>query len=38
MTRAELDDLIEQWENAKVDFKRQWYWNDNMPSNKLIKR
>ena len=33
MTREELNDLIEQWENAKVDFKRQWYWNDNMPNN-----
>ena len=33
MTRAELDDLIKQWENAKVDFKRQWYWNANMPNN-----
>ena len=33
MTREELNNLIEQWENAKVDFKRQWYWNDNMPNN-----
>jgi len=33
MTREELNDLINQWENAKVDFKRQWYWNDNMPNN-----
>jgi len=33
MTTEELSDLIEQWENAKVDFKRQWYWNDNMPNN-----
>ena len=33
MTREELTNLIEQWENAKVDFKRQWYWNDNMPNN-----
>jgi len=33
MTREELNNLIEQRENAKVDFKRQWYWNDNMPNN-----
>jgi len=33
MTTEELRDLIEQWENAKVDFKCQWYWNDNMPNN-----
>ena len=33
MTREELTNLIEQWENSKVDFKRQWYWNDNMPNN-----
>jgi len=33
MTREELNDLIDQWENAKVDFKRQWYWNDNMRNN-----
>jgi len=33
MTREELNILIEQWENAKVDFKREWYWNDNMPNN-----
>ena len=44
MTREELDNLIDKWENAKVDFKRQWYWNDNMPShikethkNELVK-
>jgi len=30
MTREELNSLIDQWENAKVDFKRQWYWNDNI--------
>lgn len=33
MIREELNNLIEQWENAKVDFKREWYWNDNMPNN-----
>ena len=33
MTREELNNLIDQWENAKVDFKRQWYWNDKMPNN-----
>jgi len=33
MTTEELNNLIGQWENAKVDFKRQWYWNDNMPNN-----
>jgi len=33
MTREELTNLIEQWENAKVDFKREWYWNNNMPNN-----
>ena len=33
MTREELNSLIDQWENAKVDFKRQWYWNENMPNN-----
>ncbi len=33
MTREELNSLVDQWENAKVDFKRQWYWNDNMPNN-----
>ncbi|HFU75381.1 MAG TPA: hypothetical protein ENK66_03965 [Arcobacter sp.] len=34
MTSSELNDLIEQWENAKVDFKREWsYWNENMPNN-----
>ena len=33
MTTAELNDLINQWENAKVDFKQEWYWNDNMPNN-----
>lgn len=33
MTIEELADLIAQWENAKVDFKREWYWNDNMPNN-----
>jgi len=33
MTSTELNELIEQWENAKVDFKREWYWNDNMPNN-----
>ena len=33
MTIEELTNLIEQWENAKVDFKRQWYWNDNMRNN-----
>ena len=38
MTREELNNLMEQWENAKVDFKRQWYWNDNFPNNKLIMR
>jgi len=44
MIREELNDLIEQGENAKVDFKREWYWNDNMPKhikethkNELIK-
>lgn len=33
MTREELNKLIEEWENAKVDFKREWYWNENMPNN-----
>ena len=33
MTREELNSLITEWENAKVDFKREWYWNDNMPKN-----
>jgi len=33
MRREELNNLIEQWENAKVDFKREWYWNNNMPNN-----
>ena len=33
MTTEDLNNLIEQWENAKVDFKRQWYWNNNMPNN-----
>jgi len=33
MTTEDLNNLIEQWENAKVDFKREWYWNDNMPNN-----
>jgi len=33
MTIEELNILITQWENAKVDFKREWYWNDNMPNN-----
>jgi len=33
MTREELNNLIEQWENAKVDFKQEWYWNDKMPKN-----
>jgi len=45
MTREELNNLIEQWENAKVDFKREWsYWNDKMPKdikeihkNELVK-
>ena len=31
MTKEGLTKLINQWENAKVDFKRQWYWNANMP-------
>jgi len=42
--REELNSLIEEWENAKVDFKREWYWNDNMPNhikevqkNELVK-
>lgn len=33
MTTEELTSIIEQGENAKVDFKRQWYWNDNMPNH-----
>jgi len=33
MTGEELNNLIEEWENAKVDFKCKWYWNDNMPNN-----
>jgi len=33
MTSEKLQQLIKEWENAKVDFKREWYWNDNMPNN-----
>ena len=33
MTSQELKEIVAQGENAKVDFKRQWYWNDNMPNN-----
>jgi len=33
MTSENLQQLIKEWENAKVDFKREWYWNDNMPNN-----
>jgi predicted HTH transcriptional regulator len=39
MTREALNNLIEQWENAKVDFKREWYWNDNIPKDiKEVKK
>jgi len=44
MTSENLQQLIQEWENAKVDFKREWYWNDNMPNhikevqkNELVK-
>ncbi len=44
MTSQELKEIIAQGETAKVDFKRQWYWNDNMPNhikethkNELVK-
>jgi len=33
MTSEKLQQLIKEWENAKVDFKREWYWNENMPNN-----
>jgi len=33
MTSENLQQLIKEWENAKVDFKREWYWNDNTPNN-----
>jgi len=33
MTIEELKAIINDGENAKVDFKRDWYWNDNMPNN-----
>jgi len=33
MTSENLQQLIKKWENAKVDFKREWYWNNNMPNN-----
>ena len=33
MTSEKLQQLIKEWESAKVDFKRQWYWNDNMSNN-----
>jgi len=33
MTIEELKAIINDGENAKVDFKREWYWNDNMPNN-----
>jgi len=39
MTSENLQQLIKEWENAKVDFKREWYWNDNMPNNtKEVKK
>jgi len=28
-----ISKLIERGETAKVDFKREWYWNDNTPDN-----
>ena len=31
----EIEQLISQKENSKLDFKRQWYWNSTTPSNKL---
>ena len=34
MRAEELQQIINQGENAKVDFKREWaYWNNNMPNN-----
>jgi len=39
MTSENLQQLIKEWENAKVDFKREWYWNDNMSNNiKEVKK
>ena len=35
MDIEQLTTLIEQKENPKLDFKRQWYWNDTTPINKL---
>jgi len=38
MTQEKLNTLIEEWENAKVDFKRQWYSDDNeIDKNELVK-
>lgn len=31
----DLEQLIEQKENPKLDFKRQWYWSDNTQTSKL---
>ncbi len=31
MNKERLKELIEIWENPKLDFKREWYWNKNMP-------
>ena len=31
----DLEELLKQKENSKLDFKRQWYWNVDTPSNKM---
>jgi len=31
----DLEELIKQKENPKLDFKKQWYWNENTSPDKL---
>jgi len=38
MTMEKLNDLIKQKENAKLDFKREWYWEATTPKQDIQKR
>jgi len=33
----DLEELLKQKENPKLDFKRQWYWSVDTPSNQMEK-
>lgn len=37
MEVKKLKSLIEKGENAKVDFKREWYWNNKTPKHQKSK-